>query len=288
MSSIQLDLSEDTTLANISSSVISGSSGSSGSSEIVEEHDGTNKAPLFQSSKAQELNATRVWDTSIMITSNLIPTHPNIGMLKDTIFSLHQFLEGIPLDTPIYVVVDGLPDKKLTQDNQLREKQYIEAVRSGDFRPFINVIVAPMGVHRNLAGSVKYTLENYIQTEFLYIIQHDLPFSNSVDHRRVLKTMREHPDVLFNYYTFLLSNMKHHRRAMEVVMGWKARYNCTFLGQQVYGQRDDGQTHICHLNGRVSQSYNDANKTEMTGWEKKAIWCRNQVYRGINRTNDER
>ncbi|CAJ1945048.1 unnamed protein product [Cylindrotheca closterium] len=307
-------------------------------SQVLEEQETIAPGLSHYSTKASQesFNMTKVWDSSIMITSNLIPTHPNIDMLKDTIYSFYQFLKDIPLDTPIYVVVDGLPEKKLTDDNRIREKQYIEAVRSGDFSPFTNVIVSPMGVHRNLAGSVKYTLENYIQTEFLYIIQHDLPFSNEVDHWRLLKTMREHPDVLYNvrfrynnkkntrdsqcrsyknmsdfpakdfngldffsvkawsdnnhlttkkYYTFLLSKMKHHRRAMETVLGWKARWNCTYLGQQIYGRRDDGQTHICHLNGRVSQSYNDENKTDMTGWERKAMWCRNQVYGGMNGTN---
>mmetsp|Transcript_27572 Transcript_27572/g.67055 ORF Transcript_27572/g.67055 Transcript_27572/m.67055 type:complete len:376 (-) Transcript_27572:3263-4390(-) len=305
----------------------------SGVGSGVMEEEGTKVHPLLPSiTLKDESNATRVvLDTSIMITSNLIPTHPNIDMLKDTIYSFHRFLKDIPLDTPIYVVVDGLKNKSRTQDNLIREKQYIENVQSGKFSPFTNVIVAPMGVHRNLAGSVKYTLENYIQTEFLYIVQHDLPFFNSVDHWRLLKTMREHSDVLYNvrfrfnnkkhtrdshclsyknasdlpakdfngldffsvkawsdnnhlttkkYYTYLLSNMKHHRRSMEGVLGWKARWNCTYLGQQIYGRRDDGQTHICHLNGRVSQSYNDgANQTDRPGWEKKATWCRNQIYR---------
>ncbi|KAL3943669.1 MAG: hypothetical protein SGBAC_002249 [Bacillariaceae sp.] len=133
-----------------------------------------------------------------MITSNLIQMHPHIGMLQDTIFSLHRFLENIPFNTPIYVVVDGLPPKEVSDNNKERRKQYIQNIREHNFAPFTNVQAVPMEEHKFLAGCVKFTLENYIETEFLYIIQHDLPFCRKVDHRRLLKTMHEHPDVLFN------------------------------------------------------------------------------------------
>mmetsp|Transcript_43634 Transcript_43634/g.105236 ORF Transcript_43634/g.105236 Transcript_43634/m.105236 type:complete len:380 (-) Transcript_43634:2746-3885(-) len=273
-------------------------------------------------------------DTSVMITSNLVPTHPDIGMLQDTIFSLHRFLKKIPFETPIYVVVDGLRPKELNENNKERRTQYIENVRDHDFAPFTNVQVVPMGEHRFLAGCVKYALENYIGTEFLYIIQHDLPFCREVDHLRLLKTMRERPDVLFNvrfrynnkvstigshckayknmsdfpaedfnglsffwtnffsdnnhlttkkYYTYLLSNFRHYRRSMENLISWKSRYNCTYMGQQIYGRRDDGETHICHLNGR--QAF--GKKFDKTRSNEQATLCRNLIYGEMNGTGKQ-
>lgn len=274
-------------------------------------------------------------DTSVMITSNLIQMHPHIGMLQDTIFSLHRFLENIPFNTPIYVVVDGLPPKEVSDNNKERRKQYIQNIREHNFAPFTNVQAVPMEEHKFLAGCVKFTLENYIETEFLYIIQHDLPFCRKVDHRRLLKTMHEHPDVLFNvrfrynnkvstigshcnsyknmsdfpseefnglsffwtnffsdnnhltttkYYTYLLSNFRHYRRSMENLISWKSRYNCTYLGQQIYGRRDDGETHICHLNGR--QAF--GKKVDKQRSNEQSTLCRNLIYGDMDGTDKQR
>mmetsp|Transcript_6421 Transcript_6421/g.9408 ORF Transcript_6421/g.9408 Transcript_6421/m.9408 type:complete len:132 (-) Transcript_6421:642-1037(-) len=51
-------------------------------------------------------------DTSIIILSSLIPTHPSIKMINDTFNSLSMMLDGIPFNTPIHISVDGLPIEK--------------------------------------------------------------------------------------------------------------------------------------------------------------------------------
>ncbi|CAJ1957696.1 unnamed protein product [Cylindrotheca closterium] len=325
-SSTQIPLFNNHSLADVSSKKNDDDKKGDGTTE-------QERGALFSGNKA----LTNKLDASIMITSNLIPTHPHIGMLEDTIFSLHRFLKGIPFDTPIYVIVDGLRPKEFNENNWERRTNYIQNVREHNFAPFTNVQVVPMEDHRFLAGCVKFALENNIETEFLYIIQHDLPFCREVDHWRLLKTMREHPDVLFNvrfrynnkvsttgshcksyknmsdfpkedfnglsffwtnffsdnnhlttkrYYRYLLSNFKHYRRSMENLISWKSRYNCTYMGQQIYGRRDDGETHICHLNGR--QAF--GKKVDKTRSAEQSILCRNLIYgemTGLTKSQDD-
>ena len=62
-------------------------------------------------------------DTSIIITSNLIPTHPSIAMINETINSLHRHLIGLSLDTPLFLTIDGLPPEKEIDNKKTLHRQ---------------------------------------------------------------------------------------------------------------------------------------------------------------------
>lgn len=157
---------------------------------------------------AEPSSQSRGHDTSIIITSNLIPTHPSIDIIHATITSIDQHLIGLPLDTPIFVTIDGLPKTRYLDDPTRRE-QYIRNLKEANFSPFTNLHVVPMDTHLHLAGSINYTLVHYVETEFVYILQHDLKFCQSpVNHTGLIDAMKEHPDTLYNVRFRKASNLK--------------------------------------------------------------------------------
>jgi hypothetical protein len=125
------------------------------------------------------------YDLSIVITSNLVPTHPKIDIINYTISSLSQ-LDGLPLDTPIYITVDGLRPEisPLTKEEEggqgygedwQRLSAYIQRVKSSLFVPFFNIHVLAMDQHQHISGSVNEALKNiskstqYLSRQSLHI-----------------------------------------------------------------------------------------------------------------------
>ena len=152
------------------------------------------------------------YDLSIVITSNLIPTHPKIDFINRTITSLLQ-LDGLPFDTPIYVTVDGLPEISTPKDGQRPAKdrrrlsRYIQRVKDASFLPFTNIQVLAMDQHQHISGSVNEALK-YISTSaqyrfspdnhYIYLFQHDLYFIEPIPHHKLIGAMREAPEQLKN------------------------------------------------------------------------------------------
>ena len=138
-------------------------------------------------------------DTSIIITSNLIPTHPSIAMINETINSLHRHLIGLSLDTPMFLTIDGLrPEKEIdNKKNVERLGEYIERLKNYTEFPFRNVTVLPNPTHLHIARTVKRAMQ-FVQTKFVYVLQHDLPFARDVYHTELIQAMTDHPDKLRN------------------------------------------------------------------------------------------
>jgi hypothetical protein len=160
------------------------------------------------------------YDLSVVITSNLIPSHPRIDFINRTIASLLH-LDGLPYDTPIYITVDGISNttghrkrKKAIKDRRQKDEKdsrrlskYIRRVQSASFYPFTNVQVLAMDQHRHISGSVNEALKHisnqthyrYLpDNHFIYLLQHDLYFIERIPHDKVIGAMRESPDRLKN------------------------------------------------------------------------------------------
>eukprot|EP00928_Gymnodinium_smaydae_P073098 TRINITY_DN56347_c0_g1_i1.p1 TRINITY_DN56347_c0_g1~~TRINITY_DN56347_c0_g1_i1.p1 ORF type:complete len:131 (+),score=6.27 TRINITY_DN56347_c0_g1_i1:251-643(+) len=130
-------------------------------------------------------------------------------MINDTMHSLHTFINGLPLDTPIFISVDGIPSEEKTAEKEQRLVQYTDNLRKEKFHPFTNVQVFPMPGHFHIAGSVNHTLALYAKTEFVYVLQHDLSFCQPIDHPRLIKAMRDNPKTLFNVRFRLKTRQEH-------------------------------------------------------------------------------
>jgi hypothetical protein len=160
--------------------------------------------------------ANLVYDLSIVITSNLIPAHPNIDIINCTISSLSQ-LNGLPLDTPIYITVDGLRPEisPLTKEeggqgygeDWQRLSAYIQRVKSSLFVPFFNIHVLAMDQHQHISGSVNEALKNISNSaqyrfspdnHYIYLLQHDLYFIEPIPHHKLIGAMRDAPEQLRN------------------------------------------------------------------------------------------
>lgn len=141
-------------------------------------------------------------EVTIVLTTNLIPTSPDIMVVNETVHSLYQYLHGLPPTTPLIITVDGLDNKTRSREDNADERwhQYVANLRKEFHHPYQTVLPQPERI--NLIGNLQEALK-LIQTEFVYIIQHDMPFLKQVRHAALIRTMKRHPDeikmVRFNY-----------------------------------------------------------------------------------------
>lgn len=147
-------------------------------------------------------------DTTVIITSSLIPTHPSIAIIRETISSL-KLLHGLSPRAPIYITVDGLPEEDDSEENRAdgddrtaRLNGYIHNLRHA-YRKQSNIHVLVSDYNRHIAGSIKWAFDTAPATSFYYMVQHDFPFAKPIDHTNIRKSMVEHPTTLscvrFNY-----------------------------------------------------------------------------------------
>jgi len=133
-------------------------------------------------------------DTSIIILSSLIPTHPSIQIVNETFNSLALMLDGLPNNTLKFLSVDGLPPKHNTPENIHRLHGYVKQLRLR-FREDPYVTIVNNYEHGHISNSIRVTLE-LVKTEFIYVVQHDFSFAKHVNHTALVAAMRERPDEL--------------------------------------------------------------------------------------------
>ena len=133
-------------------------------------------------------------DTSIVILSSLIPTHPAITMINDTFNSFSTMLDGLPSNTPIFISVDGLRAKDLNTNNLEKLQLYIENLRER-FRENPHVAILNNPSHGHISNSIRRALQ-MVTTRFIYVVQHDFKFIKYINHTSIVKSMREYPGEL--------------------------------------------------------------------------------------------
>jgi hypothetical protein len=132
-------------------------------------------------------------DTSVIITSSLIPSHPSIEMINKTMHSL-KYLSGLSPASPIFIAVDGLPAARASTNNTKRLAQYV-ALLNSTYADQSNIAIVPSDVHLHVAGSVNSVL-HLVKTKFVYVLQHHFPFRREINHTAIVKSMREYPKIL--------------------------------------------------------------------------------------------
>jgi hypothetical protein len=133
-------------------------------------------------------------DTTVIITSNFIPISPSLAMINKTIQSLHH-LQGLCPTSPLIISVDGMNRKLRSKHNNADERlaQYVQALKETYNQDYHTILASNQSIF--LTNCVQRAMEK-VKTEFVYIIQHDMPFVQDIDHTAILKTMDEYPDVL--------------------------------------------------------------------------------------------
>jgi hypothetical protein len=136
-------------------------------------------------------------DTTIIITSNFIPSHPSTEIIVKTIASLELLrgLRGTSTMIPLIVTVDGPYAKDRGPDSKRGRilKKYIDNLQQTyDSHDMYNVTILPQTINVKLIKNVQHAI-SFVTTKFLYILQHDLPFVKHVDHTSLVKTVSQYP-----------------------------------------------------------------------------------------------
>lgn len=147
--------------------------------------------------------APRLPDSSIIIMSSLIPTHPDITMISDTIRSLDEFLVGLHHDTLIYITVD-FPKENSTQYKIARDYKSTWKI-STLFKK--NPAIIPLLF--SIRTCTNRMAMNRVKTEFVYVVvEHDFPFVKAVNHTALVQSICDLSDVRnirFNKKRWLVS-----------------------------------------------------------------------------------
>jgi hypothetical protein len=127
--------------------------------------------------------------TTVLITSNLIPSHPSLWMINETISSISSQLLGLEEDYKLIIGIDGLYRKarRRDSDSRIRLQQYIQAL-SIEY-PNATIIAHPRRI--GLTSNVQICLQT-ITTEYMYLLQHDMPFSRmqTINHTALIQVAR--------------------------------------------------------------------------------------------------
>ncbi len=126
---------------------------------------------------------------AVIVTASVIPSHPDIRIIKNTIESLN--LINLPNKSIIVLAHDACNEKKKVDDyneylNNLNK--FIETRQ--DFKRFR---ICVRENHGHLVGNVRNAidlLKKKINPEFILVIQHDLPFSRAFDIQKIVDDMK--------------------------------------------------------------------------------------------------
>jgi hypothetical protein len=129
-------------------------------------------------------------DTTVVITSSLIPSHPSLRMINDTIISVRTHLLGLHPKTPFIFAIDGLKSSATDNDRQ-RYDAMVDYLHSNYSSALILTKNASEGLTKNIKRAV-----DYVETKYVYLVQHDLIFALDINHTAMVKTFEEYPHLM--------------------------------------------------------------------------------------------
>lgn len=113
---------------------------------------------------------------------------------------MNKWLEGLELSkTRLIITVDGLDNKTRSRYDHADERlaRYVQNIRTG----FPWATVLPARSRMNLVANLQAALR-WVETEFVYIIQHDMPFQRPVNHTCLILTIKRHPPPIIDLVRF--------------------------------------------------------------------------------------
>ena len=171
-------------------------------------------------------------DYSIIITASFIKSHPSIDFIKCTIESLKNI--NININTPVILAHD--------YNNDIKFIQYLNnlALYISD-KPNIKIVVR--NSHGHLTGNIRNAFQ-YVNTEYVLIIQHDLPFIRSFDIEKVIQDMKSNQELKHVRFNKRL-NIKHGFDGLNDIFGKQVK-STNYTYTRTPGWSD--QNHLCHSN----------------------------------------
>lgn len=128
---------------------------------------------------------------NIIVTASYIPKHPSTTMICKTIKSLSYINYQGPKKINVYLAHDFSNEMKYMEYLNKLEQYCIEY---NDINKSFNLKVIIRKSHGHLVGNVRNALK-YVDSEYLLIIQHDLPFCKHFIINEVLQDMEENSEL---------------------------------------------------------------------------------------------
>jgi len=131
-----------------------------------------NKVESFENSKL-----------TVIITASYIKSHPSTKYISDVIDSLEMI--NLPEGTRIILAHDYKKDANYEKYLRNLENKYSDRK---------DIIINVRKTKGHLTGNVRDALK-HVKTEFILLLQHDLPFVRNVDISRVMEDMKDAPEL---------------------------------------------------------------------------------------------
>eukprot|EP00980_Cylindrotheca_fusiformis_P006806 scaffold1426_cov83-Cylindrotheca_fusiformis.AAC.8 len=159
----------------------------------VLEHDNKDNRESKKKAADNDYKQEQLPDTTIIVTTNWMPGLPSTKIIDGVIHSLH-FLHGLPSDAPLIIAADGPYEGQARPDSvrSVDMRGYLRALESKYNNSHTTIISSSEKIM--LVGNMKKALR-LVETEFILVLQHDLPFINEVNHTALIETMHTHPEV---------------------------------------------------------------------------------------------
>ena len=168
---------------------------------------------------------------NVIITASCIPSHPSIQFIRQTIQSLK--LMNLPPYTRIILAHDH--DGK----ERIQYIKYLEKL-SAYIKPFPNIQIVKRKTNGHLTGNIRNALK-YVNSKYILVVQHDLPFIKAFDIQKVIQDMEENnliKHVRFNHR----ENVKENFDGINNLFGRQVRQtNYTYTRTPGWSDRN----HIC-------------------------------------------
>lgn len=162
-----------------------------------------------------------IQETAVIIPTHLVPSHPSLDLLLNTFGSIRQHISGLHPKAPVIITVDNLLEDSpknrgengllllLNEENRHKLELYLKAL----YKQFANeenvkIVVAGRGI--GLAENLKKAVDIlHPKTKYVYIVQQDLPFVETINHTAIVKIVEDYPQLVrivrFNNYGSLNS-----------------------------------------------------------------------------------
>lgn len=174
----------------------------------------------------QQVRAT----TSVVIITNLVPSAPGISVIQRTLDSLQHLKSRHPL--PLLVVGDGIKARDNRNGGRLRWNEYkknLKQLLEHDHTTKLRF--------RNSWGHISQTLRlalAEVQTDYVLVVQHDLPFVQDIDLDALVHAMQSEPN--FKHVRFnLRSNHPAGQDAMTTRRAGTLVEDRSYFFQQRFG-----------------------------------------------------
>lgn len=176
----------------------------------------SNQTTGFLKTISDNISMEKSRETAVIIPTHLVPSHPSLDLLVNTVDSIRKYLFGLHPKAPIIITVDNLLEDNprnrgengllllLNEENRHKLELYLKALyKEFAVDEHVRILVSGKGI--GLAENLKKAVDVlHPETKYIYIVQQDLPFVATINHTAIVKVVEENPQLVrivrFNNY----------------------------------------------------------------------------------------